>query len=87
MNTITFGRLGQFHPTTVMACISAALCCLVVWHTANFYLISLLFSGRDVVRELMWGRDWLIFPPWHPPLPDWLAYTSFVTRGNMGGRL
>ena len=29
MNTITFGRLGQFHPTTVMACIS--LLYVVLW--------------------------------------------------------
>ena len=85
MNTITFGRLGQFHPTTVMACIS--LLYVVLWFGIPLILFDQpAFFWTDVVRELMWGRDWLIFPPWHPPFARLAGIYIFCTRGNMGGR-
>ena len=82
-NTITFGRLGQFHPTTVMACIS--LLYVVLWFGIPLILFDQpAFFFDDVVRTLMSGRAWLIFPPSHPPLPNWLAYISLELGGIWG---
>ena len=83
MNTITFGRLGQFHPTTVMVCIS--LLYVVLWFCIPLILFDQpAFFWMDVVRGLMWGRDWLIFPPRHPPLSHWLSYMSLELGGIWG---
>ena len=73
---ISFGKLGQFHPTTVMACFS-------LFYAAAWTSVALLLFGHtlfmwDTVSELMWGQDFLLLPPnHHPPLPNWLLYIFF----------
>ena len=76
---ISFGRLGQFHPTTVMACFS--LFYVAAWTSVAVILFGPPLFNWDIITELMWGRDWLLLPPQHPPLPNWLINIFFELGG------
>ena len=39
-----------------------------------------LFMG-DVSSALLWGQDWLLLPPRHPPFANWLLNIFFQSRG------
>ena len=77
---ISFGKLGQFHPTTVMACFS--LFCIAAWSSVFLIVFGDTLHEWDVIIQLTWGQDWLLFPPWHPPLTNWLLNIFF----QLGGR-
>ena len=79
---ISFGRLGQFHPTTVMALIS--LLYVAGWSFTTWSVFGhTLFMG-DTSTGLLWGLDWLLVPPRHPPLPNWLLNIFFQAGGTFG---
>ena len=83
MNYISFGKLGQFHPTTVMACM--ALFYAAAWSSVTLLLFGHILSEWDLTSELMWGQDWLLLPPnHHPPLPNWLVNIFFQAGGPYG---
>ena len=78
---ISFGKLGQFHPTTVMACFS--LFYAAAWSSVALIVFGDTLHHWDVVSELMWGQEWLLLPPnYHPPLPNWILNIFF----QLGGR-
>ena len=79
---ISFGKLGQFHPTTVMACFS--LLYAAAWTSVTLLLFGHTLFMWDTVTELMWGQDFLLLPPWHPPLPNWLLNIFFQLGGFFG---
>ena len=73
---ISFGKLGQFHPTTVMACFS--LLYVAAWSSVTLILFGHTLFMWDTMTGLMWGQDWLLLPPnYLPPLPNWLLYIFF----------
>ena len=78
---ISFGKLGQFHPTTVMACFS--LFYAAAWSSVVLIVFGDTLHIGDVILELMWGQEWLLLPPnYHPPLPNWILNIFF----QLGGR-
>ena len=77
---ISFGKLGQFHPTTVMACFS--LFYIAAWSSVVLIVFGDTLHIGDVITELMWGQEWLLLPPRHPPLPNWILNIFF----QLGGR-
>ena len=80
---ISFGKLGQFHPTTVMACM--ALFYAAAWSSVTLLLFGNILFEWDLTTELMWGQDWLLLPPnYHPPLPNWLLNIFFQAGGLFG---
>ena len=80
---ISFGKLGQFHPTTVMACM--ALFYVAAWSSLTLLLFGHIIFEWDLTIELLWGQDWLLLPPnRHPPLPNWLLNIFFQAGGIFG---
>ena len=77
---ISFGKLGQFHPATVMACFS--LFYAAAWSSVFLIVFDDTLHHWDVITELMWGQEWLLLPPLHPPLPNWILNIFF----QLGGR-
>ncbi len=80
MKYISFGRLGQLHAGTVMVCISLAY--VAAWTALPLTFFNNPFFDWDTTVELMWGQEWFILPPWHPPLPNWLLYIFFRLGGS-----
>ena len=76
---ISFGKLGQFHPTTVMACFS--LFYAAAWSSVFLIVFGDTLHIGDVITELMWGQEWLLLPPRHPPLPNWILNIFFQIGG------
>ena len=38
----------------------------------------------DTATALLWGQDWLLLSPNHPPLPNWLLHIFFQAGGTYG---
>ena len=80
---ISFGKLGQFHPTTVMTCM--ALFYAAAWTSVTLLIFGHILFQWDLTTGLMYGQDWLLLPPnHHPPLPNWLLNIFFQAGGTFG---
>ena len=58
------------------------MACIALFYVAAWSSVTLILFGHtlfmwDTMTGLMWGQDWLLLPPQHPPLPNWLLYIFF----------
>ena len=79
---ISFGKLGQFHPTTVM--VSFSLLYAAAWSSVVLIVFGDTLHIGEAVTMLIWGQDWLLLPPRHPPFPNWTINIFFQIGGAYG---
>ena len=79
---ISFGKLGQVHPTTVMACFS--LFYVAAWSSVTLLIFGHILFQWDLTTELMYGQDLAASSP--EPSSSFAKLAAqyiFSSRGNI----